>query len=148
MRTSKFTVEQITHALRRVEGAVAELCRELGSRRRPSAAGSGSTTGWARRNCENSPRDENQKLKQVAARTSPTPSAGTAPAGDHLGVGAPRSRAWQRTRHHALGRGAKLELAASVWTPRIRRERRADIHQVFHSLTCILICCDFAARLL
>jgi len=32
MRTSKFTVEQITHALRRVEGgvAVAELCRELG----------------------------------------------------------------------------------------------------------------------
>jgi len=32
MRTSKFTVAQITHALRRVEGsvAVAELCRELG----------------------------------------------------------------------------------------------------------------------
>jgi putative transposase len=32
MRTSKFTVEQIAHALRRVEGgvAVAELCRELG----------------------------------------------------------------------------------------------------------------------
>jgi putative transposase len=32
MRTSKFTVEQISHALRRVEGgvAVAEICRELG----------------------------------------------------------------------------------------------------------------------
>jgi putative transposase len=32
MRTSKFTVEQISHALRRAEGgvAVAEICRELG----------------------------------------------------------------------------------------------------------------------
>jgi putative transposase len=32
MRTSKFTVEQISSALRRVEGgtAVAEICRELG----------------------------------------------------------------------------------------------------------------------
>lgn len=31
MRTSKFTVEQISHALRRAEGgvAVAEICREL-----------------------------------------------------------------------------------------------------------------------
>jgi putative transposase len=32
MRTSKFTVEQIAHALRRAEGGVAvvEICRELG----------------------------------------------------------------------------------------------------------------------
>ena len=32
MKTSKFTVEQISAALRRVEGgvAVAEICRELG----------------------------------------------------------------------------------------------------------------------
>lgn len=32
MRTSKFTVEQISHALRRVEAGVAvtEICRELG----------------------------------------------------------------------------------------------------------------------
>ena len=32
MRTSKFTVEQIAHALKRVESgvAVAEICRELG----------------------------------------------------------------------------------------------------------------------
>ena len=32
MRTSKFTVEQIGHALRRAEAgvAVAEICRELG----------------------------------------------------------------------------------------------------------------------
>lgn len=32
MRTSKFTAEQITHALRKAEGgtAVAEICRELG----------------------------------------------------------------------------------------------------------------------
>jgi putative transposase len=32
MKTSKFTVEQIAHALRRAEGgvAVAEICRELG----------------------------------------------------------------------------------------------------------------------
>ena len=32
MRTSKFTVEQIAHTLRRAEGgvAVAEICRELG----------------------------------------------------------------------------------------------------------------------
>ena len=31
---------------------------------------------------------------------------------------------------------------------RIRWERRADIHQAFLSLACILICCDFAVRLL
>jgi hypothetical protein len=31
---------------------------------------------------------------------------------------------------------------------RIRRERRADIHQAFLTLACILICCDFAVRLL
>ena len=31
---------------------------------------------------------------------------------------------------------------------RIRWERRADIHQAFPSLACILICCDFAVRLL
>jgi transposase len=31
---------------------------------------------------------------------------------------------------------------------RIRRERRADIHQAFLTLACVLICCDFAVRLL
>jgi len=31
---------------------------------------------------------------------------------------------------------------------RTRRERRADIHQAFLTLACILICCDFAVRLL
>jgi transposase len=31
---------------------------------------------------------------------------------------------------------------------RIRWERRADIHQAFLTLGCILICCNFAARLL
>ena len=31
---------------------------------------------------------------------------------------------------------------------RVRWERRADIHQAFLSLACILICCDFAVRLL
>ncbi len=31
---------------------------------------------------------------------------------------------------------------------RIRWERRADIHQAFLTLGCILICCDYAVRLL
>jgi len=53
MRTSKFTVEQIAHALRRVEGGlpVAEICRELSVTERRSIAGSRSTTVWARPSC-------------------------------------------------------------------------------------------------
>jgi len=31
---------------------------------------------------------------------------------------------------------------------RVRGERRADMHQAFLSLACIVICCDFAVRLL
>jgi len=30
---------------------------------------------------------------------------------------------------------------------RVRYERRADIHEAFLSLGCILICCNFAVRL-
>jgi hypothetical protein len=49
MRTSKFTVEQITHALRREGGvAVVEICRELGIPRSRLTGGNGSTTGSAR----------------------------------------------------------------------------------------------------
>jgi len=71
MRTSKFTVEQITHALRRVEGgiAVAELCRELGItettfyRWKRKYHGLGTPELRELRQL----RDENRRLKQVVA---------------------------------------------------------------------------------
>ena len=71
MRTSKFTVEQIAHALRRVEGgvAVAELCRELGItettfyRWKRKFHGLGTPELRELRQL----RDENRKLKQVVA---------------------------------------------------------------------------------
>jgi putative transposase len=71
MRTSKFTVEQIAHALRRVEGgtAVAEVCRELGItettfyRWKRKFHGVGTPELRELRQL----RDENRKLKQVVA---------------------------------------------------------------------------------
>lgn len=71
MRTSKFTVEQIAHALRRVEGgvAVAEVCRELGItettfyRWKRKYHGMGTPELRELRQL----RDENRKLKQVVA---------------------------------------------------------------------------------
>lgn len=71
MRTSKFTVEQIAHALRRVEAGspVAEICRELGVtettfyRWKRKYAGMGTPELRELRQL----RDENKKLKQVVA---------------------------------------------------------------------------------
>jgi len=71
MRTSKFTVEQIAHALRRVEAGspVAEICRELGVtettfyRWKRKYAGMGTPELRELRQL----RDENRKLKQVVA---------------------------------------------------------------------------------
>jgi len=71
MRTSKFTVEQITHALRRVEGGVpvAELSRELGItettfyRWKRKYHGLGTPELRELRQL----RDENRRLKQVVA---------------------------------------------------------------------------------
>jgi putative transposase len=71
MRTSKFTVEQIAHALRRVEGGVpvAELCRELGItettfyRWKRKYHGLGTPELRELRQL----RDENRRLKQVVA---------------------------------------------------------------------------------
>ena len=71
MRTSKFTVEQIAHTLRRVEGgaAVAEVCRELGItettfyRWKRKFGGMGTPELRELRQL----RDENKKLKQVVA---------------------------------------------------------------------------------
>jgi putative transposase len=71
MRTSKFTVEQIAHALRRVEGgaAAAEICRELGVtettfyRWKRKFGGLGTPELRELRQL----RDENKKLKQVVA---------------------------------------------------------------------------------
>ena len=71
MRTSKFTVEQIAHALRRVEAgtAVADLCRELGItetmfyRWKRKYHGLGTPELRQLRQL----REENRKLKQVVA---------------------------------------------------------------------------------
>ena len=71
MRTSKFTVEQISHALRRVEGgvAVAEICRELGITEttfyRWKAKYGGLDVNEAKR--LKALEDENRQLKQVVA---------------------------------------------------------------------------------
>jgi putative transposase len=71
MRTSKFTVEQIAQALRRVEGvvAVAEVCRDLGItettfyRWKQKFGGLGTPELRELRQL----RDENRKLKQLVA---------------------------------------------------------------------------------
>jgi putative transposase len=71
MRTSKFTVEQIAHTLRRIESgaAVAEVCRELGItettyyRWKRKFGGMGTPELRELRQL----RDENKKLKQVVA---------------------------------------------------------------------------------
>ena len=71
MRTSKFTVEQIAHALRRAEGgvAIAEICRELGItettfyRWKRKHHGIGTPELRELRQL----RDENKRLKQVVA---------------------------------------------------------------------------------
>jgi hypothetical protein len=43
-----YSEEKILYALRQVKRAkkVSEVCREMGSRRRRSTAGSGATQGW------------------------------------------------------------------------------------------------------
>lgn len=71
MRTSKFTVEQIARALRRVESgkSLAEMCRELGItettfyRWKRKFGGLGTPELRELRKL----RDENRKLKQVVA---------------------------------------------------------------------------------
>jgi len=71
MRTSKFTVEQISTALRRAEGgvAVAEICRELGITEttfyRWRRKYHGISTPELRELRQL--RDENRKLKQIVA---------------------------------------------------------------------------------
>jgi len=71
MRTSKFTVEQISTALRRAEGgvAVAEICRELGITEttfyRWKRKYHGISTPELRELRQL--RDENRKLKQIVA---------------------------------------------------------------------------------
>ena len=51
-----------------------------------------------------------------------------------------RQSAWIRTRPRALGRRADDRLAPPVPAPRVRYERRDDIHEAFLAIGCSLIC--------
>ena len=78
-------------------------------------------------------------------------------AADVLGISPRTMRRWrekyQSEHGSGLGKTRWVVERSLSWLHQFRRlrirwERRADIHEAFLSLACILICCDFAVRLL